>query len=199
VRGAKLCLRAHIRLATLIWVNVMAQRKLGPEWFAVSTSPRHEKRVDLHLIHRGIEHYLPLYRTEHKWRNGLRAHLELPLFPGYIFARFNRSERVRVLEVPGVLAIVTGTGHEIAPLPEDQIDALRLGLPMSHAEPHTFISQGPRGRIRSGALAGMKGFVVQKENALRVVFNLDLIMKSVAVKVEKQDLELIDFKSLSCS
>jgi hypothetical protein len=30
-----------------------------PMWFAVFTSPRHEKRVEQHFSHRDIEHYLP--------------------------------------------------------------------------------------------------------------------------------------------
>ncbi|MGD0941281.1 MAG: transcription termination/antitermination NusG family protein, partial [Terracidiphilus sp.] len=83
------------------------------KWFAAFTSPRHEKRVEQYLSQREIEHYLPVYRSPRKWRNGLKVVLDLPLFPGYIFVRINRTERVRVLEVPGVLAIVGGTAGEM--------------------------------------------------------------------------------------
>ena len=82
----------------------------APKWFAVYTTSRHEKRVDLHLSMREIEHYLPLYRTQRKWSDGSRVTLDLPLFPGYIFVRSTRTQRVRVLEVPSVLAVVGGTG-----------------------------------------------------------------------------------------
>ena len=79
-------------------------------WFAVYTASRHEKRVAQHLTQREIEFYLPLYRSARKWRDGSKVTLELPLFPGYLFVHIKRSERVRVLNVPGALAVVGGTG-----------------------------------------------------------------------------------------
>jgi transcription antitermination factor NusG len=162
-----------------------------PNWFAVYLSPRHEKRVALHMKLREIEHYLPLYQAHHKWSDGSKVTLDLPLFPGYIFARIKRTERVRVLEVPGVLAIVGGTAREPAPLPEHEIDALRDGLNARRAEPHPFLTVGQRVRIRSGALSGMEGVVVRKKNSLRVVLTMDLIMKSIAVEVDGSELEQV--------
>jgi transcription antitermination factor NusG len=160
-----------------------------PKWFAVFTSPRHEKRVGHHFSLRDIEHYLPLYRSPRKWRNGLKVVLDLPLFPGYIFVRIKRAERVRVLEVPGVLAVVGGPAGEMAPLPEAEIDALRSGLHLRLAEPHPLLTVGQRARIRSGAFAGFEGVVVRKKNSLRVVLTMDLIMQSVAVEVDGEELE----------
>jgi len=97
-------------------------------WFAVYTVSRHEKRVAQYLTQREIEYYLPLYRSARKWSDGSKVTLELPLFPGYLFVHIKRSERVRVLSVPGALAVVGGTGREPVPLPEGTIDALRAGL-----------------------------------------------------------------------
>lgn len=158
-------------------------------WYAVFTSPRHEKRVAQYLTQREIEHYLPLYRSPRKWRNGLKVVLDLPLFPGYIFIRISRAARVRVLEVPGVLTIVGGTAGEMAPLPEAEVDALRSGLHLRQSEPHPLLTVGQRARIRSGALAGLEGVVVRKKNSLRVVLTMDLIMQSIAVEVDGDELE----------
>ena len=170
-----------------------------PKWFAVHTSPRHEKRVEQHLSQRDVEHYLPLYRSLRKWRNGLKVTLDLPLFPGYIFVRIQRTDRVRVLKVPGVLAIVSGAAGEMAPLPEGEVEALRSGLHLRQAEPHPLLTVGQRVRIRSGALAGMEGVVVRKKNSLRVVLTMDLIMQSVAVEVDGEELEPLDSGVLNCS
>jgi hypothetical protein len=52
------------------------------QWFAVYTTCRHEKRVADHFARRGIEHYLPLYRSQRKWKDGSKVVLSLPLFPG---------------------------------------------------------------------------------------------------------------------
>ena len=48
-----------------------------PHWYAVYTSPRHEKRVREHLEHRRVECFLPLFRTIHRWNNGCKAQVEL--------------------------------------------------------------------------------------------------------------------------
>jgi transcription antitermination factor NusG len=170
---------------------------LASKWFAVYTSPRHEKRVSQHLSMNEIEHYLPLYRTQRKWSDGTKVTLDLPLFPGYLFVHIDRSERVQVLQVPGVLSFVGGTGRQPASLPEAEINALRAGLPLSRAEPHPLLTMGQRARIRSGPLAGMEGVLVRRKNSLRVVLTMDLIQQSVAVEVDETELETLDSESAS--
>jgi transcription antitermination factor NusG len=166
--------------------------QLALQWFAVYTLTRHEKRVSQHLVMKEIEHYLPLYRTHHKWKNRLNVTLELPLFPGYLFVHIRSNERVRVLQVPGVLSFVGGTGHQPATLPEAEINAMRAGLPLRHAEPHPLLTVGQRARIRSGALAGKEGVLVRRKNSLRVVLTMDLIQRSVSVEVNEAELETLD-------
>ena len=164
----------------------------GSNWFAVYTTSRHEKRVAEHFGQREIEHYLPLYQAERKWKDGSRVTLNLPLFPGYIFVHIPRADRVRVLSVPGALAVVGGTGREPAPLPDGAIEALRSGLERRQAEPHPLLTVGRRARIRSGAFAGMNGIVVKKKTGLRVVITLGQISQSMAVEVGEDDLEPLD-------
>lgn len=160
-----------------------------PKWFAVYTTSRHEKRVAQHLTQRDIEHYLPLYRSARKWSDGSRVTLDLPLFPGYLFVHIKRTERVRVLEVPGALAVVGGSGREPIPMPDEAIESLRTGLHLRAVEPHPLLTVGQRARIRSGALEGMEGIVVRKKNSLRVVLTLEHIQRSIAVEVPAGDLE----------
>jgi transcription antitermination factor NusG len=162
------------------------------QWFAACTSPRHEKRVDQYLSLRQIEHYLPLYHPRRRWADGSIVTLDLPLFPGYIFVRIDRGERVRVLEVPGIVTFVGGTGRQPASLPEAEIEALRAGLRLRRAEPHSLLIVGQRARIRSGALAGMEGVVLRQKGSLRVVLTVNLILQSVAVEVDGTELEPID-------
>jgi transcription antitermination factor NusG len=172
-----------------------SEASAASRWFAVYTACRHEKRVAQHFGQREIQHYLPLYRAERKWSDGSRVTLDLPLFPGYLFVYINRSERVRVLNVPGALAVVDGTGREPAPLPDAAIDALRLGLEEHHVEPHPLLTIGQQVRIRSGAFAGMEGVVIRKKNGLRVVLTLQQIMQSIAVEVDEDDLEQMEASS----
>jgi transcription antitermination factor NusG len=170
-----------------------------PNWFAVYTVSRHEKRVAQHLSQRKIEYFLPLYRSARKWSDGSRVTLELPLFPGYLFVHIRRNERVQVLKVPGALAVVGGKGREPVPLPDGAIEALRAGLHLRAAEPYPLLTVGQRARIRSGALAGMEGVVVRKKNSLRVVLTLEHIMQSIAVEVNAEDLEPLQAGALACA
>ena len=161
----------------------------GSRWFALYTTCRHEKRIAQHLSQREVEHYLPLYRADRKWRDGSRVTLELPLFPGYLFVRIKRSERVTVLSVPGALCVVGGTGGEPAPVSDSAIEALRTGLQERRIEPHPLLRVGQMARICSGAFAGMEGVVVRRKNGFRVVLTLEQIMQSIAVEVDEEHLE----------
>jgi transcription antitermination factor NusG len=167
------------------------QAPVASQWFAVYTTCRHEKRIAQHFEQRQIEHYLPLYRSERRWRDGSRVTLDLPLFPGYIFVHIQKSDRVSVLSVPGALAVVGGTGREPAAIPESAIEALRAGLAERMVEPHPLLRVGQKARVRSGVFAGMQGVVVRKKNGFRVVLTLEMIMQSVAVEMSEHDLEPI--------
>jgi transcription antitermination factor NusG len=95
-------------------------------WYAAYTHARHEKKVALQLQQRGIEHFLPLYRSVRRWKDR-RKELDLVLFPGYVFVRVPLSERLRVLQVAGVARFVTFNGQP-ATLIGNDIEALRNGL-----------------------------------------------------------------------
>jgi transcription antitermination factor NusG len=160
-------------------------------WFAVYTTCRHEKRVARHLAQREIEHFLPLYRTQHRWKDGSRVMVDLPLFPGYVFVRVDSRNRVGVLAVPGVVSLI-GTALRPAPLQDIEIEKLRTGLDPMRAEPHPFITVGQRVRIKTGALAGVEGIVIRKKSGIRVVLTLSLLMQSIAIEVDGDDVEFLD-------
>jgi transcription antitermination factor NusG len=155
-------------------------------WYAGYTAARHEKRVAEHLEQRGVEHFLPLYETIHRWNNG-RHRVQLPLFPGYLFVRIALRNRLRVLEVPGFVRLVGFNGLP-CPLPDADIckmrDALKTGV---LAEPYPYLTVGTRVEIRSGPLQGMTGILLRRQNKHRIVISVDLIMRSMAVEVEAGD------------
>lgn len=161
------------------------------QWLALITIPRHEKAVARQLAPMGIACFLPLYRTLRRWNDGSKVSLELPLFPGYIFVRIGKLERVPVLRLPGAVKFVAGVRSEPAALADGEIESLRLGLEQRRPEPHPLLVSGRRVRIRCGALAGMEGVVVRWKGGLRVVLTLNLILRSVAVEVNGDELEPI--------
>lgn len=157
-------------------------------WFAAYTLAHHEKHVAAILAARHLESFLPLYTALHRWRNRCEKGIDLPLFPNYVFVRIAPRERVRVLQVPGVVSLVA-FGGKLAPLPDRQIEALRCSISERKLEPHPYLVVGQRVRIRVGALRGLEGVLVRRKNNLRVVLALDVIMQSVALEVNAEDVE----------
>src|SRR5215510_81910 len=161
--------------------------KAAKNWFAVFTVPRHEKKIEAHFGLREIESFLPLYCRQRQWKDGSRGLVQFPLFSNYIFVRIGCGERVSVLKVPGVIYIVGGP--KPLPVPDSYIHFLREGLRDGKIEPHPYLTTGTRVRIRSGVMTGMEGLLLRKKYNFRVVLTLDLIMKSVTVEVDMEDIE----------
>ena len=159
-----------------------------PRWYATYTYPRHEKYVAQQLKERSIDSFLPLYRSSRRWRDR-RKLVDLPLFPGYVFVRIALPQRLRVLEVQGVVRLVSFNGQPAA-LPEPEMEALRHGLGQQVcAQPHPFLRAGRRVRVARGPLAGSEGILARKKDKFRVVISLVAIMRSVAVEVDAGDVE----------
>src|SRR5437762_479965 len=112
-------------------------------WYAACTRSRHEKSIVRQLEERGIEYFLPLYRSVRRWKDR-RKELDLVLFPGYVFVHLALAERLRVLQLPGVSRFVSFNGQPAA-LPNDDVEALRNGLAHSVvAEHHPYLTVGRR-------------------------------------------------------
>jgi len=171
-------------------LNFNSALETSCQWFAAHTFSCQEKRIAQHLSTREIEYFLPLSRNLRRWKNGCTMLVEQPLFPGYLFVKIPRNDRLRVLELPGVHSIV-GTGREPIPLPSLEIETLRQSIGLLQAEPCPFLNVGERVWVRRGPLAGMSGIVVRKKNGMRLILSLDLIMKSVSVEIDALDLEAV--------
>lgn len=160
----------------------------APQWFAVYTTPRHEKQISEMLTERRIETFLPLYRSARQWKKSCPVVLELPLFPAYVFVRIARNARRVVLSMPGVISIV-GSSKDPWPLSDHEIESLRLGMQAHKIEPHPYLRIGERVRVKSGVMAGVEGVLIRKKNEFRVILAFDAIMRSVSIEVDADDLE----------
>lgn len=161
----------------------------GANWYALYTSPRHEKSVAGQIERRGIACFLPLYRSVRRWKDR-RKELEMVLFPGYVFVRVAPQKTLQVLQCSGAVRLVTFNGEPVA-LPEADIESLRNRLSSSSSiEPHPYLRVGRRVRVRSGPMQGLEGIIQRKKDRCRVIFTIELIMRSVAVEVDEADVEL---------
>jgi transcription antitermination factor NusG len=161
-----------------------------PRWYVAYTKARHEKKVAAHLEMKQVEVFLPLYRTTHMW-NARRAVLQLPLFPGYVFVRTSLQDRLRVLDAPGLIQLVGSRGMPI-PLTDAEVEQFRVCVSLGlNAEPVPYLQSGDVVRIVDGPFEGWKGRVIRSDGETRFVLSVDMIMRSVAVKIEASRLERI--------
>src|SRR6266849_7068570 len=99
-----------------------------PSWYAIQTRSNFEKIVTAELGDRGIESYCPAIEELRQWADRKKI-IERPVFPGYVFARFQDASHTRltVHKVNGAVRIL-GTGNKIEPIPDREIDSIRVML-----------------------------------------------------------------------
>jgi transcription antitermination factor NusG len=167
---------------------ILSRDSVQLRWYAAYTCANHEKRVRDQLEERSVESFLPLYETVRRWKDR-RMHLQLPIFPGYVFVRMGLADRLRVLQVPSVVRLV-GFNGQLSALPDEEMDGLKKSLAMGVlAEPHPFLGVGRRVRVKAGPLAGVEGIVIRRKNRLRLVISLELIQRAAMVEVDAADLD----------
>src|SRR5689334_4556074 len=152
-------------------------------WYALQVRPRFEKTVARNLQGKGYEEFLPLYSRRSQWSDRMKT-IEMPLFPGYVFCKFNVDYRLPILMIPGVHSVV-GIGKSPMPVAQSEIDDIRAVLTSgSNCEPWPYLGVGQQVRVEYGALAGMQGTVESVKNGLRLVISVHLLQRAVAVEID---------------
>jgi transcriptional antiterminator NusG len=159
-------------------------------WYAVHTRARHERVVTQRLSEQGITTFLPLVTEVHRWSDR-RKSVELPLFGCYVFVKLAATgeQRLRVLRIDGVFKFV-GTRGMGTPIAESQIEAVRtlIGQQIPWSA-HPFLQIGQRVRVRGGALDGVEGILLARNDDNTLVVSIDAIQRSLAVRIEGYDVE----------
>ena len=157
------------------------------QWYALHVRSRFEKTVALHLQYKGYQEYLPLYRQRRRWSDRV-AEVELPLFPGYIFCKFDVLRRLPILVIPGVISVV-GLGKSPLAVSEDEISAVqnvvKSGLTY---KPSGYITTGQLARVERGPLRGQVGIVIAEKNNCRLIISVNLLQRSVAVEIDRDSI-----------
>jgi len=167
--------------------EVRLPEELTARWYAVYTCARHEKCVAEQMERRQLHGFVPLYRATHRWKDR-RKEVVLALFPGYVFVHLALRDRLRVLEIPGVVNIVSSQGRP-TPLPAEEIEPFRQASGRVQMEPHPYLRAGLRVRVRRGPLAGLEGILLRRKEGLRLVVSIEMLMRAVAVEVDEADVD----------
>ena len=152
-------------------------------WFALRVRSRHENTVATILSGKGYEWFVPLYKSRRLWSDRIKE-IQMSLFPGYVFCRFDLQQRFPILTTPGVVSVV-GIGKCPIPIDDAEIAAIqaavRSGLP---SRPWPFLQTGQRVRVEYGPLCGLEGILLHVKGQRRLVLSVTLLQRSVAVEVD---------------
>jgi transcription antitermination factor NusG len=113
-----------------------------------------------------------------------------PLFPGYVFCKFNYAIKWHINTTPGVLYIVSFGGSP-AVIDEQEIDRLRMVV---HTDvkysPAPYLTMGSTVVLRAGPLRGLEGIILRCSDGQRLIISISLLQRSVAVEVEREWVDL---------
>ena len=155
-------------------------------WHVLHVRPRCEKKLAKYCDSVNLEHYLPL-RTERKVYQRRKVDVLKPLFPGYVFAKFNAFQRILVLKSQQIVHILQ-VKDQVGLI--NELNQIRQALevdPCLNACPA--VEQGTLVRIISGPFQGMEGMVATLKDQTRVVLNVDIIGKGVPLVTDLDILE----------
>ena len=163
---------------------------MHPKWYLVKTKALNETRVHTRLTGAGYEVLFPKIRRKSKRQRGL---FELrPLFPTYLFVRFDGDELKTIKYTHGVARVIC-FGMEPSEVGEEIIAVVRArmneeGIVTLEGRKITR-SPGQRVKIGEGPFAGLDAiFIEELPDRERVVLLLDAV-SSYRLTIEKDSLE----------
>ena len=152
-------------------------------WYVLRVRANSERLAAEVLQQKGFTTFVPLYRTRRRWSDRVKE-VEVPLFSGYTFCKFDPQYRLPILTTPGVTSIV-GSGDRPIPVEESEIVAVQLMLKSGFAlGPWPFLNNGQSVLIKHGPLEGVEGLVLATKNKYRLVVSISLLQRSVSVEID---------------
>jgi transcription antitermination factor NusG len=153
-------------------------------WFALQIRSRWEGTTAGLLRGKGLETLLPTYTTKRKWSDRFKV-VEAPIFPGYVFCRFDVHDRLPVLITPGVISVV-GRGKTPVAVDDREILSIQAAIGSGiRMEPWPYVEIGERVRVKDDVLDGMEGILTSFKGSDRVVISVTLLRRSVALEIDR--------------
>lgn len=155
-------------------------------WFVIWAESRAEKKVESRIAALGLTPWLPVIRERRRWSDRWKE-VELPLFPGYLFARADSASWPAILRTPGVLTVVKEGGRPallsgsfVASL-KDAVSR-RGAVPEAVAEPVAY-APGDEVIVQEGLLSGVRGVVRERRSCRQLVIWVPQIGRGVAFAI----------------
>jgi transcription antitermination factor NusG len=102
-----------------------------------------------------------------------------------VFCKFDMTERLPLLMIPGVMSVVSFGGVPLA-IPEPEIRAVQsiVGSGLN-CRPWPFWRIAQPVQVKFGPLKGLEGPIVEFKNKYRLVISVTLLHRSFAVEIDR--------------
>lgn len=94
------------------------------KWYLIQSKPRKEEIAREYLSRKGVEIYFPLMERV-VVRSGAAAKVLKPLFPSYLFGKFELHEKHALVKYGIGVREIVSFGDYPLPVPDDIIEAIR--------------------------------------------------------------------------
>ena len=158
-------------------------------WHLIHTRSRQEKALSETLSAQGIAYFLPLANIARNYA-GRRVHVELPLFPGYVFVKGSLEQAYvadRTKRVAGIIQVVDQEkiSRELRNLAVALASRVQL-------DPYPFLRVGVKVSVRCGPLAGLEGIIESRNRRDRLILQVDVLGQATSLEIDGAILDVIE-------
>lgn len=158
-------------------------------WYALRHLSNRAFAVRDALRQAGVEAFLPTYAVETRWSDRTKRS-QRPLFPGYIFARFDAANAAEILRTRGVYEILSVDCHP-EPVPDDVIQNLqRLAARDGGKVARCPYVAGVTITVERGPFAGVCGVVTRTQGVpgqVKLTIPVQILGRAISVELDAAD------------
>lgn len=162
-------------------------------WYLLYCKRGEQVRAKQHLENQGVECFYPTVEVE-KILRSKRQKVEEPLFPCYVFARFDYEQGPSFTSIRSTRGVVDFVRFGAQPkeiegdliLELKQLEQCKVEGVNSESMPQP----GDQIRVKSGQFAGIDAIFQEQDGEKRSIMLVQMITKRVPVSIDNRDLDL---------
>jgi transcription antitermination factor NusG len=156
-------------------------------WYGLRIRQRFREDCENYLKAHAYDFFSPTRSEMRQWSDR-RKITQVPLFPGYLFCRFDCKESLPIWHAPGLIDIVS-SGGKLLEVDAEQIANVRRCLEASVAiNVIPELVCGRKVQVIAGPLAGISGVLALIKHQLRVALEITMMNRTVLVEVHASHL-----------
>jgi len=159
------------------------------KWQVIHTKPQCEKKLAEYLKRSSIYYYLPMLDSirVYKYR---KVAFTKPMFPGYVFARFNPSDKNNILITGKVVNFLKVPSEEELLSDLQNVFLGRKGK--ADLAKGLWLEKGWQVELIDGPMKGTRGIVTSQTKLDEVTLQVHILRQAITMKANPADVKVIN-------